>query len=228
MASLRIEYVRLDGRGAVLQILGDGESLAVSAVSAQAAVPAFGVVTGSGVMSEVHARLVALDQAVAVAVGVDPTASAADGLRVVPGRPELVRIPEGHRLAAILAGGVAGASVTGAALPDAVAAVIANGASLTAAIDLGNTRLSRIAIPASWTTANLTFVVSYDGTTYNDLYDSSGTEVTATAAASRSISLHSLYALFQDVRWLKIRSGTSGTPVNQGGDRTLQLAVRSI
>jgi hypothetical protein len=228
MANLRIEYVRLDRSGQVLEILGDGETLAVSGTSAQAAAPAFGVVAGAGVMPEVHARLVAVDQAVAVAVGANPTATAADGLRVTPGRPELVRVPEGQRLAAIAADGPAGAAVTGAALPAALAVTIANGASLTDAIDLADTRLSRIAIPASWTTANLSFQVSYDGVTYNNLHDLAGVEVTAAAAASRSISLHTLFALFQDVRWLKIRSGTSGTPVNQGGDRTLQLAVRSI
>lgn len=119
-------------------------------------------------------------------------------------------------------------AAAGQPLPTAVTASIANGESLSGAIDLQNTRLSRIAIPATWTAANLTFQVSYDGTTYNDLYDAAGVEVTASAAASRSISLHQLYALFQDVRWLKIRSGTSGVPVNQGGARTLNLAVRAI
>lgn len=228
MANLRIEYVRLDGRGRVLDVLGDGETLAVTGTSAQAAAPTFAELDAGGAMPEVYARLVAIDQAVAVAVAADPTAVAADGLRVSPGQPELVRIPGGQRLAAILAGGPAGAAVTGAALPAALAATILSGASLTDAIDLGDARLSRIAMPATWTTANLSFQVSYDGVTYNNLFDSSGVEVTVTAAAARAISLHTLFALFQDVRWLKIRSGTSAAPVNQGADRALQLAVRSI
>jgi len=118
--------------------------------------------------------------------------------------------------------------VAGIQNPAALSAVITNGASLSTAIDLGITRLSRIAMPASWTAANLTFQVSDDGVTYRNLYDSAGTEVQVTAAASRSISLHSLYALFQDVRWLKIRSGTSAAAVNQGAERTLSLVVRSI
>lgn len=117
MTNLRIEYVRLDRSGQVLEILGDGETLAVSGTSAQAAAPAFGAVSGAGVMPEVHARLVAVDQAVAVAVGANPTASAADGLRVTPGRPELVRIPEGQRLAAIAAAPAAGLLASSTIIP---------------------------------------------------------------------------------------------------------------
>lgn len=39
----------------------------------------------------------------AVAVGADPTANDADGVRITPGQPALMRIAEGARLAAILA-----------------------------------------------------------------------------------------------------------------------------
>lgn len=103
-------------------------------------------------------------------------------------------------------------------------ATIANGASLSGAIDLSAGRLARIAIPASWTTANLTFQTSADNVTFNDLYDSYGTEYTATVGgASRAIIIP--LADFIGVRYLKIRSGTTGTPVNQGADRTLTLVL---
>lgn len=103
-------------------------------------------------------------------------------------------------------------------------ATILSGASLSSAIDLSAGRLSRIAIPASWTTANLTFQTSADNSTFNDLYDSYGTEYTVTVGgASRAIVIP--LADFIGVRYLKIRSGTTGTPVNQGADRILTLVL---
>jgi hypothetical protein len=107
MAKLRIEYVRLDPRGQVAEVLGDGETLDVSAVSAaSAAAPDFGAV--GGVTTPVGARLTALDSSVIVAIGADPVATAADGLRVTPGRPEVFQIAAGHRVAAIVAAAAAG------------------------------------------------------------------------------------------------------------------------
>lgn len=98
---------------------------------------------------------------------------------------------------------------------------IANGASLSGAVDLGTSRLARIVMPASWTTANLTFQTSYDGTTYSNLYDSVGNEYTVTAAASRSILVD--LKDFIAVRYLKVRSGTSGSAVNQAAARDIVL-----
>lgn len=228
MAKLRIEYVRLGHDGQVLELLGEGETLDVSDVSAQSsAAPDFGAAAGQ--MVRFGGRLTALDQAVIVATGADPTASANAGVRVAPGAPAFVELGAGAKVAAIVAAdGQAGGVIAGAPLPASLTATIANGGSLTDAIDLDNTRLSRIGMPAGWTAANLTFQVSDDGDIYRNLYDAAGTEVQVTVAESRSVSLHSLYALFQDVRWLKIRSGTSAVAVNQGAERSLKLAVRAI
>jgi hypothetical protein len=97
---------------------------------------------------------------------------------------------------------------------------IPNGAAgLSAGTDLGLYRAARIAMPATWTAANLTFQASYDNATWNDLYDSYGVEYTVTAAASRSIILP--IADFLGIRYIKIRSGTAATPVNQGAGRDL-------
>lgn len=103
---------------------------------------------------------------------------------------------------------------------------IANGASLSDAVDLKNNRLSYIQMPGTWTTANLTFQVSEDGETYNNLYNDAGTEYTVTAAASQvlRLTLHDWLA----VRYLKIRSGTAGSPVNQAAARTLRLGTFSV
>lgn len=105
-------------------------------------------------------------------------------------------------------------------------ATIAASGSLSAAVDLAGCTLCRISMPSAWTTANLTFSVSYDGTTYNDLYDQYGTEVTVTAAASRTIYLPP--SEWAGIRFVKVRSGTSATPVTQEAERALILVTRPV
>lgn len=106
---------------------------------------------------------------------------------------------------------------------------IASGTSLSGALNLGPmvTGIVAIEMPAAWTAANLTFQVSTDGTTYVNLYNDGGTEATITAAASQTLSMRQdMTAILSKFRWLKIRSGTSGTPVNQGADRSLAVYAR--
>ena len=119
-----------------------------------------------------------------------------------------------------LAGGI---GVSSAQITTTTATIL-SGASLTAAIDLSAGRLARIALPAAWTTANLTFQTSPDNSTFYDLYDAFGSEYTVTVGgASRSIVIS--LADFISVRYLKIRSGTTSVPVNQGADRILTLVL---
>jgi len=101
-------------------------------------------------------------------------------------------------------------------------ATIANGASLSGAVDLTAYRLFAIVMPASWTAASLTFQVSPDGTNYADLYDDTGSEVTFTAAASRVIQ-NTNPGRWLGFRYIKVRSGTSGSAVNQAAARTLTI-----
>lgn len=111
-------------------------------------------------------------------------------------------------------------------MPQAVAtATIANNASLSDAIDLQGCRAVAIRMPASWTTAVLTFQGSEDDSNYADVYTSGGTELQCAAAASRWIILEPQH--FLGIRYLKIRSGTSGTPVNQGGARSLVVVAQA-
>jgi len=103
-----------------------------------------------------------------------------------------------------------------------VTATIAESASLSGEINLKGGRLFAIVMPAAWTTANLTFqAATLQGGTYNDVYDEDGTEVAVTAAASRLIILEP--ARWLGVRNLKVRSGTTGTPVNQAAARSVIL-----
>lgn len=104
----------------------------------------------------------------------------------------------------------------------AFSALIASGGSLSGAIDLGDHRLFAIQMPASWTTAGLTFQASYDGVTFADVLESEATEVAVSAAASKYIVIQNP-ARWLGIRYLKIRSGTSASAVNQGAERTLQV-----
>lgn len=98
---------------------------------------------------------------------------------------------------------------------------IANGASLSSAVMIDEAMLVGIIMPGTWTAANLTLQAAgeNDESTFNNVYDKDGTEVTITAAASRYITLEP--AKFAGIKQLKIRSGTSGSAVNQGGARSI-------
>ena len=103
-------------------------------------------------------------------------------------------------------------------------ATIANGASLSEEIDLGGYGLAAIEMPAAWTAANLTFqAASASAGTFKNVYDAAGNQLTVTADASRVLTdIPELAPL----RFIKIRSGTSGTPVNQGAERTITLILK--
>ena len=109
---------------------------------------------------------------------------------------------------------------------------IANGAWLTDAIDLDNEVLAAIKTPSAWTTAAISFQASIDGTNFDDLYDSGGTEVSIASgnvAANRFVAFQSsLIDLLRGVRYIKIRSGVTGAPVTQSGLRTLRLSLRQV
>lgn len=109
--------------------------------------------------------------------------------------------------------------------PSTGSVTIASSASLSTAVDLGDQRLHRIVMPAGWTSAAITFQGSYDGTTYSDLYTDGGeyTLSSSVAGASRAILVDQ--SLFYGIRYLKVRSGTSGAAVNQGSARTLVLVT---
>ncbi|MDD3371026.1 MAG: hypothetical protein PHE27_04270 [Alphaproteobacteria bacterium] len=110
---------------------------------------------------------------------------------------------------------------------DNIPTTIASGTSLTNTINLKGLRLFAIAMPSSWTAARLTFQVSPDcGTTWYDLYDANGTEITATAAASTCVVLSPVQ--FSSFQYVRLRSGASGSPVNQADDREISLILRVV
>lgn len=110
---------------------------------------------------------------------------------------------------------------------DTITATIANGASLSGEIDLSNHKIMTIFMPAAWTAANLTFqVAAVTGGTFQDLYNDGGAEVNVTAAASRAIGVDIYAGVLASARFIKIRSGTTGTPVTQGAARSIILVIK--
>jgi hypothetical protein len=113
-------------------------------------------------------------------------------------------------------------------LPKNIVATITAGTALSDAIDLGDGILTAIHMPAAWTAATLTFQVSDDsGTTWSELRNTAGVAVTVAAAAA-AIRLEVDTTAFKSTAFLKVRSGTSATPVNQAADRVLTLVTRKF
>ena len=102
-------------------------------------------------------------------------------------------------------------------------ATIAESGNLSNAVTIDESMLLGLVLPSSWTTADLTLQASADGTNFANVYDAAGTEVTIKAAASRYVTLDP--ASFAGMTAIKLRSGTSGSPVNQGGERSITVVV---
>ncbi|OGO41097.1 MAG: hypothetical protein A2Z04_01560 [Chloroflexi bacterium RBG_16_57_9] len=102
-------------------------------------------------------------------------------------------------------------------------ATIANGASLSDALTLAGRQVAVIEMPSSWTAACLTFQASLDGSNYFNVYHDDGSEVYVIVDASRRVHVD-IEALSQQ-KYIKLRSGTSITAVNQGAGRTIYVEV---
>ena len=121
-------------------------------------------------------------------------------------------------------------SIRRVAIKDTKSVVIGTGATgQSAEVDLGGFELEAIMMPADWTAANLTFLGSnVSAGTFYDVYDSSGNELTVTAAEDRMIGLTTAHKdVLKALRFIKIRSGTTATPVAQAASRTLVLVFKS-
>ena len=106
---------------------------------------------------------------------------------------------------------------------------IANGASVSGAVDIRETALLGFFAPAAWTAAALQVEASADGSTnWVPITDSSGS-VTGSLA-----SITALYAYALDPvamlpwRYIRILSGTVATPVNQAADRVFTVITRPL
>ena len=106
-------------------------------------------------------------------------------------------------------------------------ATIASSASLSGAVQARGLVLTAIAMPDGWDAASITFQSSSDsGTTWVDLYDETGEVEVSTTGADRVIALNQ--TPFLGLEYLKVRSGTTGTPVNQTAERAITLIFTAV
>ncbi len=112
---------------------------------------------------------------------------------------------------------------------DAIAVPIPAGATgLSGEIEIRRFSLFAVDVPAGWITATvITFQASpTSGGTFLNVYDDAGNEVSVTVAASRAVSLDSVALKLAPFRYIKIRSGTAASPVNQTNGPTLTLIAK--
>ncbi|MCW5976848.1 MAG: hypothetical protein KIT09_02165 [Bryobacteraceae bacterium] len=98
---------------------------------------------------------------------------------------------------------------------------------LSSAVDLSERVLVGIAMPAAWDAADLTLQMSPDGgATWLDVLNAVGVEESVAAEAGRYFHVDAAH--FRGIRYIRLRSGTSASPVEQAEARTLILVVRRL
>ena len=105
---------------------------------------------------------------------------------------------------------------------------IANGQALSSSFVLDQSQLiSGVFMPAAWTAAVLTLQTSMDnGTTWNEVVKADGTAYQLTVAASQAVMIPPADLIgIPPNALVRLRSGTSGTPVNQGAARSVTVVL---
>jgi hypothetical protein len=99
------------------------------------------------------------------------------------------------------------------------------GESLSDGADCTGGSIVRITIPQEFTPANLTFQASSDGNFYNDLYDNEGDEVTLAVKPNTTVVVSAHWT--RSIGFVKFRSGTAKSPVEQNVDCRFAIAVET-
>lgn len=106
---------------------------------------------------------------------------------------------------------------------------IPNGGSVSQSLELSGTCITGVIMPAAWTTAALTIEVSADASTWIGLvYNSDGTQCNSVAAPAVSSAYAFDLAGMIPYQFIRIRSGTTASPVNQADERTLVVCLREV
>ena len=102
---------------------------------------------------------------------------------------------------------------------------IAAGASLSGILDCSAALqgIKRILMPPAWTSAWLSFQISPDGTTFQDLYWPNGVMVVVTVVPGSTIITDS--SLWHSA-YFKFRSGTTSEPIVQPQARVFKCVVQ--
>jgi len=98
---------------------------------------------------------------------------------------------------------------------------ISSGQTTSDIVTLNGFGMVGIILPAALTSTSMTFTGSQDGTNFSALYNTSGTQLNITVAASRIILFSP--GDFVGVNYLKLVAGSA-----EGADRTIQVISRSF
>ena len=110
-------------------------------------------------------------------------------------------------------------------------AVIAINESLSQPVHLNNNTLVGLIVPGEWTPANITFQGSVDGTNWFNLLDADGVELTVIVSlGSPATATWFVFpaGAFHGIEFIRFRSGTRATAVNQVAARTLTAILRGF
>ena len=105
-----------------------------------------------------------------------------------------------------------------------IVATILNTESLSDIINLEGASIIRISMPVAWTAADITIQVDDGDGIFRDLWMEWDIELYIETAAGRSVEMSVFFRGLHFYR-IKVRSGTSGAPVAQGGDREIGIVV---
>ena len=110
--------------------------------------------------------------------------------------------------------------------PESITVTITGGGSISTAANLAGCTVAGVVVGTAWTTANIAFTASVDGTNYFAVYDGFGSLVTVSAAADRWIQLSP--ADTWGFRYVKVASvnTATGAAEAQAATRTLRIICR--
>ena len=103
-------------------------------------------------------------------------------------------------------------------------AVINSGTSLSSIVSLSEAQVLTLWLPTAWTAATISLVFLGPDGVERTLGNEDG-EVAVAASASRVVVLTGAL-IPAGVRGLRVRSGSSGSPVNQAAERTILVSAR--
>lgn len=101
---------------------------------------------------------------------------------------------------------------------------IANGASLSDALNIAGAYVDGIYFPATITGTVVSFKVGYGSSSLLDLLDVNGIEVTVPIQAGKAVMLP--YAMLRAWPFLAVRTGTSASASSQGAAREIHMSTR--
>jgi hypothetical protein len=104
-----------------------------------------------------------------------------------------------------------------------VQATISAGTSLSNVADCSTANPVFLGMPAVWTQAPISILISGDGTTFYELVDARGNELLFNWAPGGGMPFESDYA--QHINYIKIRSGSKVHPVVQPVDAVFNIVM---